>query len=1031
MHVFAQPENRDLKFLVILPGIFGIKSQRGHISLESKRFSAEKKSGASVMLGSLASKAPRYCPECLLVALSSSSSCSVFCSSSSSFSSLSTATRIGSFPPGGRRNTSAWPNNFPMPICPLRMSSSSSSSSSSFHAERTNLSPTAGDAAQRAELVQRWAALGKKLRACPPEDVLRAREQKHYLELINALQDKLPWLHGQLLMQVWQGAVDLKTREFGFLRVLIVSTLYQVSSLNPQGLSTVFWAMGQLEMQEEKFLIEALSQQAISCSHLFDPSAVTKTFRALPKLQPVQQHTKLVDSLVEHTLTRLARISPNELSRMLNSLSSLGYALSPNQVELLRTHVLQVSQTGRPEVAALLLQSLPRTGQFSVNLVKMLSESLVKNDQWGQPNLLGRVLESMIKLGCPPDKPQLKALCNLFLKHAHTFAAVEVASTLTALDKLNYDPGPEVLAVLCKAALGDTPSFSSLQIAHVLHALSKFRYTSDNSELLDLLCHRAASKIQLLDDFQLALILNGLANLNHHPGDFLLSQFATQAYRQVNILPTKGVAMILNSFGKLGYKPQTSVVNGLLQRAFELRHQLNSQDISNVLHALAKLQHDPGKEIMQPLYEEVVRKLSSFNNQEVANTLYATAVQLYDPGKAVVRLLLEEVRNRASVFKAQEVGSIWFALGKLRYTPEEPLLFALNQAVQINARLFTAHALLNVLTGMAKLTYYPGKELLDLLNEAVVKKASEFNSADVSQTVNAFMRLNYHPSQECYEALIDAAKDLVETFTPDDTCGMLHALVVLDRFEPELFALLLSHLRPRGITPDMLAQINMVQLSLRVEHGDADIVVPSWLATACRSHIDSLPPPWASPLASEVSAILQRDLSLQFSPDSRLEGLHIDLSLPSAKLALITTHIFLPPPPHREIPAPGATATTSDISQPLGRPHLFRLSARHVPPGQLARRRRVRRAAQLGEQKRPPLPGKKSSSLSQKCEGLFHQRDLCKERLLRAMGWQVVHVPSHEWTVLTEEEKPPYLRQKLVDAVKGTVIGPTEPGPRK
>eukprot|EP00808_Paulinella_micropora_P001208 g66690.t1 len=590
---------------------------------------------------------------------------------------------------------------------------------------------------------------------------------------------------------------------------------------------------------------------------------------------------------------------------------------------------------------------------------------------------LANTLNAMAKLCYHPGNDLMDVLCLETLKKIHNFNELDIANVLNALAKLDHNPGQAVLNALCGQVLKKSHLFNAQIISTIFNALAKLNFHAEK-KVLKALLDEVLGKARFFNAQDIATTLNAMAKLDCPEKDAALGALCRQALEKARSFNAQDVASTLNAIAKLSSHLTNVRIEQLLRllcsAASKNSYAFNTQDLANTLNALAKLNHQPEASELQSLFLEVSRKAHSFNAQEVANTLNAAAklnVVDYPWAQDILASLYIEARARAQAFNSQELAMSLNAVAKLggRHQPphrSQDVLRALCPEVLGKVQYFNSQDISNVLNACAKSGFQPGRPVLEVLCREASEKASSFNVQEIANALNALAKLSHHPGQIFLDHFVSAALQLSATYTVEqhlqNIVNTLHALVVFQHADRELFSRLLSlfhdHMAPSAVAlvqswdPEHLMQLHYIQLCLSWEHAEWQLSLPPVLVAACKQRLANAQSGVVSSLFHrKVSEELGERLQVPHVNEDTSSGLSVDILLATHKVAI-------------EVDGPKHFVTDAADSK-------------------LAAAR------------------------------MYVSTTLCKQRLLRAMGYQLVSVPFFEWDVLSLPKRQSYLADKL------------------
>eukprot|EP00808_Paulinella_micropora_P004254 g28656.t1 len=458
-------------------------------------------------------------------------------------------------------------------------------------------------------------------------------------------------------------------------------------------------------------------------------------------------------------------------------------------------------------------------------------------------------------------------------------------------------------------------------------------------------------------------------------------------------LVAQAIANILNSMTNLQYNPGEAVLRTLCGKALKKADSFNAQEIANTLNAFAKLDHHPGEAVLrtlcgealkkadsrssaEDLCGEALKKADSFEAQEIANTLNAFANLDHQPGEAVLRTLCGEALKKANLFKAQEIANTLNAFANLDHHPGEAELRTLCGEVLKKADSFNAQAIANTLHAFAKLDHQPGEAVLRTLCGEALKKADSFKAQEIANTLNAFGLVQGAGDCEHFERVCKSRSSPRRSSAEDVAiANTLHAFAKLDHQPGEaVLRTLCGEALKKADSFDAQAIANTLHACVVLDRVDPALF-SRLLAQLFKSRV------MLNPL--EMRQLHYVHLSLRWEHPSM--GLALPASLADAcKLSLRASQSKVQGVPHDN--EKNASGLCQDICLNEHKLVIEVDGPTHFVTATLASSRPI-----------------------------YNSITLCKQRLLRAMGWRVVSVPFFEWGALGPSERGSYMRQKLLE----------------
>jgi hypothetical protein len=223
----------------------------------------------------------------------------------------------------------------------------------------------------------------------------------------------------------------------------------------------------------------------------------------------------------------------------------------------------------------------------------------------------------------------------------------------------------------------------------------------------------------------LSHVLNGLANLEHHPGEGFMKKLTKECERR--------------DFGDF-----------------------NSQNLANTLNGLAKFEYHPGKAFMGSFTRVCLRRdFRDFNSQNFANTINGLAKLKYDPGTHFLeRFTRACLRTDIKTFNSQGLANVINGFGSFGHHPGKAFMERFTgELLDRNLGDFTRQGLTNVMNGFANVRHHPGEQMLLKFQEELLRREfAGFNPQDSANLISAMAVLVHRPSDACLSSFLKACK---------------------------------------------------------------------------------------------------------------------------------------------------------------------------------------------------------------------------------------------------------------------------------
>jgi hypothetical protein len=182
-------------------------------------------------------------------------------------------------------------------------------------------------------------------------------------------------------------------------------------------------------------------------------------------------------------------------------------------------------------------------------------------------------------------------------------------------------------------------------------------------------------------------IINGLANIGHHPGEALLSGITGECLRgRFRDFTPQGLGTIINGFAKLGQHPGNAFLECFTEKCRERDFEnFEPQNFANIINGLAKFEPSAGEAFLDAFTEKCLGgDLKGFSSQGLANILNGLASFRHHPGREILAKVDEELlRREFAGFNPQELANTISAMVALSYRPSDKCLLSFLKACRV------------------------------------------------------------------------------------------------------------------------------------------------------------------------------------------------------------------------------------------------------------------------------------------------------------------------------------------------------------
>lgn len=341
------------------------------------------------------------------------------------------------------------------------------------------------------------------------------------------------------------------------------------------------------------------------------------------------------------------------------------------------------------------------------------------------------------------------------------------------------------------------PNGGPRDMAQTANSLARFKNRVRLPDgLMPAIQARAAEVWQEMNPQELALIVNGFANLPQPPSSDYWEGYETLVLGQVHEFGPQGLSMILNGFSKLNHSPSKDFLWVFESRLLDVLDVCNAQEFSNVLNAFGKLDHQPSDNFLARFEELTGPRLQLFKPQELAMTLNALGKMRYRPEDSYLQRCEELAKSLSDVhggskmlFKPQESAIMVNAFTKFSdYDVVDEAYFTLTEQFGIaKVRMYRAQEMSNTIHGLGRLGHNPSTAFCDAFVEhsrhimASARAGERFKTQELANLINGLAKFTYRPPRDFFLEVVDCCRELsLSRFSPQELANLLNGLMRLN-----------------------------------------------------------------------------------------------------------------------------------------------------------------------------------------------------------------------------------------------------------
>ena len=380
---------------------------------------------------------------------------------------------------------------------------------------------------------------------------------------------------------------------------------------------------------------------------------------------------------------------------------------------------------------------------------------------------------------------------------------------------------------------------------------------------------------------------------------------------------------------------------------------LNERNVAVVAWALTRAPADVDRSLLHDAASHAITMdaMSTFSDATAVTVLWALAVVQF-PGQQLITQLQTSLQHRVPRLDAQQLASVCWACAHGPWY-HESLIKAVNSAVLSVAGLCSdSRYITNILWAQAALRI-DNRPLLSRLEQLSMEHALRLDARDKVGRLFSFATLGHVPQQ---------------LMSPPYLLDSVHALETMS-----------SH-----------TLSNYAWSLVCLEHPDTDLLLRILRVALCRP---------ASARVEEIGQLAQLVVELRIRSRSRA------MSAEDCSLLETASHVFRPAfaPPAQHT----ATALEWQVYEALCRllPAEL-LAAEHPVEG-------VYRVDVAVPSRCVAIEANGPFHYLRHSDGVLMASMVLRDRHVRALGWQVCHVPYYEWYPLAPSDRVSYLRAKL------------------
>ncbi|CAD7698006.1 unnamed protein product [Ostreobium quekettii] len=268
-----------------------------------------------------------------------------------------------------------------------------------------------------------------------------------------------------------------------------------------------------------------------------------------------------------------------------------------------------------------------------------------------------------------------------------------------------------------------------------------------------------------------------------------------------------------------------ALIKLLVRRASETSADFTPMSISQLLYGLARLEYPGPLALLTPIVNMVGPQVGGFSAQGLSNTLWSLAKLNYRNHSGVVQSICNRLHSQIDEFGPQALANMAWALAVLRHGVSASTLQSIEEAAAAKSSQFRIMEMGMLLWAFRQLHYRPDKEFLENAATLAMRRMfTSFKPADASLYLMSCADWNFQAP-----GLISALK--VRVLLQDDLelrhcCNVAWCLAILGDHDVEALSRVVAHILKydsRHLSETQKRQLFQTFLSFRLFQPKCDI----------------------------------------------------------------------------------------------------------------------------------------------------------------------------------------------------------------
>jgi hypothetical protein len=628
-----------------------------------------------------------------------------------------------------------------------------------------------------------------------------------------------------------------------------------VETFDAHCMLTLFWSLGHIGQSVDTTFLKRISAHAAAQASTFMATEVSQILWACARINATVSET-FMPSLVAQAQNELHTLDMQAIMQILWACHTLGWAPDEASAAAISTRVQQLApELDPPSIASLVWflakLKLAQKGPLFEELTK---QALLQKDAW-LPPAISHFLSAFALAGFAPEPSLASMLCTRACESSDSIESLHITSILRAFAELRLHPDGALVDTFKRRIIAAPLDLSASDVAYIfkyftvlklrinrgmlrafltssLHiGVEGFNADCTGTALGSLIKLEPCDEVSKLSVFFLAcaertidsstvqqLVDSALSIANLSVDTVARATFLEKARQRLKAsipdVPADSTVRMFTGLSKLGLDSDSFMVQALMNRAKELMHSFSTSQLVQFIDSLGRFGLIPDPELLSSFTKYILPVVKSLNSTAASSVMVALA-SLDFPSEG--KQLLEALSH--------------------------------NALVVFSPRTCKATTLSDILWSCERLNVTPPAPIVEAISACAVQMCQNLQPGPLVKALSAYTSLRGREGNMVCAALMDRAKSLVESFSVQDSAGVLAAISAAPTpAAPESLILMLCrhitrnmhHVEPQHVVTVFIALVDIgyepdleffKAVGARVEH--LTIAMPSGVDQKC------------------------------------------------------------------------------------------------------------------------------------------------------------------------------------------------------